>query len=155
VFLRRRERAQSEFRRRNIFDLYIEEVVQACGRLKGAGLSKEKLRSQLMKMAVKRTGGSRTDEILGKDGGPEGLPHSIIVTAEGTEGEAPSPPEGERAEGAPAENGNGADGGEAPGGTATRRGRKGPARPAAAVPAPRAKPGKPGASAPASTRRKR
>ena len=27
--------------------------------------------------------------MLGHDSGPEGLPHSIIVTAEGTEGEAP------------------------------------------------------------------
>ena len=36
VFLRRRERAKSEFRRRNIFELYIEEVVEACARLKGA-----------------------------------------------------------------------------------------------------------------------
>ena len=111
VFLRRRERAQSEFRRRNIFDLYIEEVVQACGRLKGPGLSKDKLRSQLTKMAVKRTGGSRTDEILGKDSGPEGLPHSIIVTAEGPEGEAPAVPGDERGEGEPAENGNGAENG--------------------------------------------
>src|SRR5262249_56212808 len=31
-----------------------------------------------------------TDELRGHDGGgPEGLPHSIIVTAEGTEGDAP------------------------------------------------------------------
>jgi len=89
VFLRRRERAKSEFRRRNIFELYIEEVVEACARLKGGRLPKEKLKSQLHKIAMKRTGGSRTDEILGGDGGPEGLPHSIIVTPEGTEGEAP------------------------------------------------------------------
>jgi DNA topoisomerase-6 subunit B len=127
VFLRRRERAQSEFRRRNIFDLYIEEVVQACGRLKGPGLSKDKLRSQLMKMAVKRTGGSRTDEILGKDSGPEGLPHSIIVTAEGPEGEAPAV-SGD--EGGPAENGHGAENGGDTNGSgpaadrAPRRGRK-------------------------------
>ena len=39
VFLRRRERAKSEFRRRNIFELYIEEVVEACARLKGARLA--------------------------------------------------------------------------------------------------------------------
>jgi DNA topoisomerase-6 subunit B len=52
VFLRRRERAKTEFRRRNIFELYIEEV-------------------------------------LGHDSGPEGLPHSIIVTPAGPEGEAP------------------------------------------------------------------
>jgi DNA topoisomerase VI subunit B len=38
VFLRRRERAKSEFRRRNIFELYIEEVVEACARLKGGKL---------------------------------------------------------------------------------------------------------------------
>jgi len=90
VFLRRREHAKSEFRRRNIFELYIEEVVEACNRLKGGKLAKEKLKNQLQKIAMKRTGGEKTDELLGKDGGgPEGLPHSIIVTAEGTEGEAP------------------------------------------------------------------
>jgi DNA topoisomerase-6 subunit B len=91
VFLRRRERAKSEFRRRNIFELYIEEVVEACARLKGGKLAKEKLKDQLQKIATKRTGGEKTDEILGHDGGgPEGLPHSIIVTAEGTEGDAPT-----------------------------------------------------------------
>jgi len=89
VFLRKRERAKGEFRRRNIFELYIEEVVEACARLKGGKLSKEKLKSQLQKIALKRTGGAKTDEILGHDSGPEGLPHSIIVTPEGTEGEAP------------------------------------------------------------------
>jgi len=89
VFLRRRERAKSEFRRRNIFELYIEEVVEACSRLKGGKLSKEKLKNRLQKIAMKRTGGEKTNELLGRDGGgPEGLPHSIIVTPEGTEGEA-------------------------------------------------------------------
>jgi DNA topoisomerase-6 subunit B len=83
VFLRRRERAKSEFRRRNIFELYIEEVVEACARLKGGKLAKDKLRNQLQKIAMKRTGGARTDEILGQDGGPDGLPHSIIVTPDG------------------------------------------------------------------------
>ncbi len=68
VFLRRRERAKSEFRRRNIFELYIEEVVEACARLKGGKLAKEKLKTQLQKIAAKRTGGARTDEILGRDG---------------------------------------------------------------------------------------
>ncbi len=90
VFLRRRERAKGEFRRRNIFELYIEEVVDACARLKGGKLAKEKLKNQLQKIASKRTGGEKTDEILGRDGGgPEGLPHSIIVTADGIEGNAP------------------------------------------------------------------
>src|SRR5688572_27886394 len=90
VFLRRRERAKGEFRRRNIFELYIEEVVEACNRLKGGKLPKEKLKEQLQKIAMRRTGGEKTDEILGYDGGgPEGLSHSIIVTPEGTEGDAP------------------------------------------------------------------
>jgi DNA topoisomerase-6 subunit B len=141
VFLRRRERAQSEFRRRNIFDLYIEEVVQACGRLKGPSLSKDKLRSQLTKMAVKRTGGTRTDEILGQDSGPEGLPHSIIVTEEGPEGEAPATPGDERGAGGAAENGNGAENGDEPAGTdsgrPSRRGR------AAARARGKAQPGEP------------
>ncbi|MCS6316664.1 MAG: hypothetical protein H8K05_02550 [Nitrospira sp.] len=88
IFLRLRERAASEFRRRNIFDLYIEEVVAACNRLKGGNLPTEKLKEQLHKIASSRTGGQKTDEALGKTGaGPEGLPHSIIVTAEGIEGE--------------------------------------------------------------------
>ena len=88
IFLRRHERAASEFRRRNIFELYIEEVAEACNRLKGGKLSVEKLKAQLQKIASSRTGGMKTDETLGKTGaGPEGLPHSIIVTAEGIEGE--------------------------------------------------------------------
>jgi len=103
VFLRRRERAKGEFRRRNIFELYIEEVVEACARLKGARLPKQRLKDQLLKIAVKRTGGTRTDEILGRDSGPEGLPHSIIVTAEGTEGDAPVLPPGGAADAEPVE----------------------------------------------------
>jgi DNA topoisomerase VI subunit B len=104
VFLRRREHAKSEFRRRNIFELYIEEVVEACARLKGGKLAKEKLKNQLQKIALKRTGGAKTDEILGHDSGPEGLPHSIIVTPEGTEGEAPGAPNvPEASKGAPPE----------------------------------------------------
>jgi DNA topoisomerase VI subunit B len=88
LFLRRRDRAASEFRRRNIFELYIEEVVDACNRLKGGTLPTEKLKMQLQKIATSRTGGLKTDEALGKTGaGPEGLPHSIIVTPAGVEGE--------------------------------------------------------------------
>jgi len=89
VFLRKRERAKTEFRRRNIFELYIEEVAEACARLKGGKFPTEKLKEQLQKIALKRTGGTKTDEILGHESGPEGLPHSIIVTPEGTEGDAP------------------------------------------------------------------
>src|SRR5881397_3893768 len=90
TFLHRREKAKSEYRRRNIFELYIEEVVDACNRLKGGKLPTQKLKEQLQKIARKRTGGEKTDELLGKNGsGPEGLPHSIIVTPEGIEGEVP------------------------------------------------------------------
>jgi DNA topoisomerase-6 subunit B len=103
VFLRRRERAKSEFRRRNIFELYIEEVVEACNRLKGGKLPKEKLKLQLQKIAMKRTGGQKTDELLGRNGSPEGLPHSIIVTPEGTEGDAPVLPNDERTAAPPEE----------------------------------------------------
>jgi DNA topoisomerase-6 subunit B len=91
AFLRRRERAHSEYRRRNIFELYIEEVVESCNRLKGGRLPTEKLKEQLQKMALKLTGGERTDELVGRNGsGPEGLPHSIIVTPEGVEGAVPA-----------------------------------------------------------------
>src|SRR5207249_1947082 len=47
AFLRRRERADSEHRRRNIFELYIEEVVESCNRLKGGRLPTAKLKEQL------------------------------------------------------------------------------------------------------------
>ena len=104
TFLRRRERAKSEYRRRNIFELYIEEVVEACNRLKGGKLPTEKLKKQLHQIAMKRTGGEKTDEVLGKTGsGPEGLPHSIIVTPEGIEGEVPTLSEEPPEEAAPAE----------------------------------------------------
>src|SRR4029077_14802705 len=94
---------KGEFRRRNIFELYIEEVVEACARLKGGKLQKEKLKVQLQKIALKRTGGAKTDEILGHESGPEGLAHSIIVTPEGPEGEAPVSPGAEPSNGHPPE----------------------------------------------------
>src|SRR5262245_24153602 len=91
AFLRRRERAHSEFRRRNIFELYIEEVVASCNRLKSGKLATAKLKDQLQKMAMRLTGGAKNDELRGQNGsGPEGLPHSIIVTPEGVEGEVPA-----------------------------------------------------------------
>jgi DNA topoisomerase-6 subunit B len=91
AFLRRRERAHSEFRRRNIFELYIEEVVESCNRLKGGRLPTAKLKEQLQKMAERITGGDKTDQLVRKNGsGPEGLPHSIIVTPNGVEGELPA-----------------------------------------------------------------
>ena len=52
---------------------------------------------------MKRTGGEKTDELLGSKTGPEGLPDSIIVTADGIEGDAPLLPRDERAVAAPEE----------------------------------------------------
>jgi DNA topoisomerase VI subunit B len=93
AYLRRRAHAKSEFNRRNIFALYIEEVAEACSRLKLKKLDTERLKKQLMKIAVHKTGGEKTDELLGRNKKdlPEELPHSIIVTPEGVEGEVPEP----------------------------------------------------------------
>ena len=110
AFLRRRERAHSEHRRRNLFELYIEEIVDSCNRLKGGRLATAKLRDQLQRMATRITGGEKTDALVGTNGsGPEGLPHSIIVTPDGVEGEVPvvagtpAPPAGSTNGAAPAE----------------------------------------------------
>ena len=89
MFIKRRERAHAEYKRRNVFELYIDEVVGACKRLKGGKLAEKKLRDQMLEIAKKLTGGEKTDELLDKKAGPQGLPHSIIVTAEGVEGEIP------------------------------------------------------------------
>jgi DNA topoisomerase VI subunit B len=92
AYLRRRAHAKSEFNRRNIFALYIEEVAEACSRLKLKKLDAERLKKQLLKIAIHKTGGEKTDELLGrKKDLPEELPHSIIVTPEGVEGEVPEP----------------------------------------------------------------
>jgi len=101
VFIKRRERAHAENKRRNIFELYIEEVVGACQRLKGGKIAEGKLRDQLLDIAKKITGGQKTDELLDKNAGPHGLPDSIIVTAEGVEGEIPGAAPAAPAEAAP------------------------------------------------------
>lgn len=91
-YIRKKAHAKSEHQRRNIFALYIEEVADACGRLKRGKIDREKLKRQLMKIAVAKTGGSKTDELLGKKKQelPDELPHSIIVTPDGAEGEVPA-----------------------------------------------------------------
>ena len=89
VFIKRRDRAHAEYKRRNVFELYIEEVVGACKRMKGGKLAEAKLRKDLTEMAKKLTGGEKTDALVDDKAAPHGLPHSIIVTAEGVEGEVP------------------------------------------------------------------
>ena len=98
-FVRRRERAQMEFKRRNIFEAYIEEVAAACRRLKKGKLDEEKLKKQLTAIAKTITGGEKTDEILGKKDDAPAQESTIIVTAEGAEGAVPqAPPPAEAAE---------------------------------------------------------
>jgi DNA topoisomerase-6 subunit B len=91
TFVRKRAHAKNEFQRRNIFALYIEEVAEACRRLKPGKINADKLKKDLLKIAIRKTGGEKTDELLHpKQQAPEDLPHSIIVTPEGPEGEVPS-----------------------------------------------------------------
>src|SRR5262244_2566406 len=93
VFLRRRERAKSEFRRRNIFELYIEEVVEACARLKSGKLGKARLRSQLQKIARRRTGGEKTAEVPEGEApeGPGAAPREAPPAAPRPEAGGPAP----------------------------------------------------------------
>jgi DNA topoisomerase VI subunit B len=90
MFLKRRARAHDEYKRRNVFELYIDEVVGACSRLKGGKIAEAKLKAQMLEIAKKLTGGEKTDALVDKNAGPQGLPHSIIVTASGIEGEVPT-----------------------------------------------------------------
>ncbi len=92
AFIRRRERAQMEYKRRNVFEAYIEEVAAACRRLKRGRLDEEKLKSQLQAIAHKITGGQKTDELV--NGRKEKAPpaeSTIIVTPEGPQGAVPQP----------------------------------------------------------------
>jgi DNA topoisomerase-6 subunit B len=93
AFVRRRDRAQLEYKRRNIFEAYIEEVADACKRLKKGKLDAEKLKKQLQAIAHKITGGQKTDEIVnGKKEKEEPTQEStIIVTPEGVQGAVPQP----------------------------------------------------------------
>ncbi|MBI2932165.1 MAG: DNA topoisomerase VI subunit B [Planctomycetes bacterium] len=95
-FLRRRERAELEFKRRNVFEAYIEEVAAACGRLKKGRLNEERLKKQLQAIARDKTGGEKTDELVKKDGKHEPpVEHTIIMTPEGPQGAVPAPVDGQ------------------------------------------------------------
>ncbi len=94
AFVRRRDRAALELKRRDVFEAYIEEVADACKRLKKGKLDDEKLKKQLAAIAKSITGGEKTDEILKKNGKEEEpAPEStIIVTPEGAQGAVPEAP---------------------------------------------------------------
>ena len=87
TWLRKREHAKSEFQRRHTFQRYIEEVAEACKRLKGGRLDALKLKKQLTKIAEKVTGGEETDRILNKQ--PVQLEHVVERTEEGLTGDVP------------------------------------------------------------------
>ncbi len=96
AFVRKRDKAALELKRRDVFEAYIEEVADACKRLKRGKLDEQKLKKQLQAVAKEITGGDKTDEILKKKDAPvepEAAGEStIIITAEGALGAVPAPP---------------------------------------------------------------
>jgi DNA topoisomerase-6 subunit B len=89
VWLSKRQHAKSEFDRRNVFQRYIEEVAEACKRLKGGKLDTLKLKKQLAKVAEEITGGEETDAILNKKNGAtsDALENVVELTPEGLKGD--------------------------------------------------------------------
>jgi DNA topoisomerase-6 subunit B len=97
-FVRKRERAALELKRRDVFEAYIEEVADACKRLKKGKLDAEDLKKRLTKIAKELTGGDKTDEILKKKAKEEEEPageSTIIITPEGVVGAVPTAPNAE------------------------------------------------------------
>jgi len=97
-FVRKRDRAALELKRRDVFEAYIEEVAKACKSLKKGKLDDEKLMKQLQAIAKQVTGGDKTDEILKKKSQEEEEPageSTIIVTPEGVQGAVPEAPAAE------------------------------------------------------------
>lgn len=94
AFVRKRERAALELKRRDVFEAYIEEVADACKRLKKGKLDADDLKKRLTKIAKEITGGDKTDEILKKKGQPEepAGESTIIITPEGVLGAVPQAP---------------------------------------------------------------
>ncbi|MBI3855540.1 MAG: DNA topoisomerase VI subunit B [Planctomycetes bacterium] len=101
-FIRKRERAALELKRRDVFEAYIEEVAEACKRLKKGRLDAEDLKKRLTKIAKEVTGGDKTDEILKKKDKQEepAGESTIIITPEGAQGAVPQAPAAPAAEAA-------------------------------------------------------
>ena len=88
--MRRRDHALDELKRRDAFEAYIEEVADACKRLKKGKLNAEDLKKRLQKIAHAVTGGQKTDDLAKKRNEPEPPKEStIIVTEKGPEGAVP------------------------------------------------------------------
>ncbi|HYF51861.1 MAG TPA: DNA topoisomerase VI subunit B [Planctomycetota bacterium] len=86
IWIRKRQHAKNEFERRNIFQRYIEEVVESCNKIKGGKLDTEKLKKQLQKIAEEITGGEEVDKLLNKTKDEDDLSDVIIRTADGIKG---------------------------------------------------------------------
>jgi DNA topoisomerase-6 subunit B len=90
MFIRKRDRALDELKRRDAFEAYIEEVADACKRLKKGKLDAEDLKKRLQKIAHAITGGDKTDELAKKKADLAPPPEStIIVTEKGALGAVP------------------------------------------------------------------
>jgi len=92
TFVRKRDHALDELKRRDAFEAYIEEVADACKRLKKGKLDAEDLKKRLQKIAHAITGGEKTDALAKKKPVAGPAPEStIIVTEKGPEGAVPQP----------------------------------------------------------------
>ncbi|MBE7465001.1 MAG: DNA topoisomerase VI subunit B [Planctomycetes bacterium] len=91
IWLRKRQHAKNEFERRNTFQRYIEEVAEACRRIKGGKLDAERLKKLLQKIAEEVTGGEETDKLLNKKRSKEDdeLAGIVELTPEGLKGAVP------------------------------------------------------------------
>lgn len=86
IWLRKRQQARNELQRRFTFARYIEEVAEACYRLKDGKISKERLKKQLLRIAEEVTGGIETDRILKRVKAAEDDPElagAVIRTEDG------------------------------------------------------------------------
>jgi len=92
IWIHKREHAKNEFERRNTFQRYIEEVAEACKRIKKGKLDAERLKKQLKRIAEEITGGEETDRLLDKkkQQAEAGLENTVELTPEGLKGDLPA-----------------------------------------------------------------
>jgi DNA topoisomerase-6 subunit B len=99
TWVRKRQYARDEFARRNTFQRYIEEVAEACKRIKDdprtmkksdKGFDAEELKKRLQKIAEEITGGEEVNALLNKKKEPEATQeHTVVRTEKGLEGAVP------------------------------------------------------------------
>jgi DNA topoisomerase-6 subunit B len=91
IWIHKREHAKNEFDRRNTFQRYIEEVAEACKRIKKGKLDADRLKKQLQKIAEEVTGGEETDRLLNKkkERAEAEMENTVELTPEGLKGDLP------------------------------------------------------------------